>query len=532
MTQVFLSHSSEDAEFASWLADRLRKNGITVWKVPESVQVGEPKAAARRRGLETSSHFVLLISQAAVKDSWVDFEFNSAIELEREQQIVIIPIDYKPADIAGNWKFYPATSLHDKNDALVWSLIAKIQDKDIGNPSEPTADPTINVYVEGDAHGDINVGGRDMHSQRSTSPTGLTEIPHPTLGMDQDTIGRIIEIYRDPDMVTMPSPISKTLHGLRSPQGFLSMYIVWICVVSVLLIVLIILNALTNPNTINRRQEESSEFPTEVSITLTVEPSEASVVESTITSAETPPSSAATSTDQGALIFNDRTRFIQPFDGIEMARVPSGCFPMGSENGEDDESPVHEVCFQDPYWIDVYEVTNEQYGSTNPFLDCNVYSSEPQQPVNCVTWNEAAAFCEGRGARLPTEAEWEYAARGPDMLVYPWGNEFEPLSVVYGKNSNNRTALVGSRENGVSWVGAYDMSGNVWEWVSDWYAPAYYSDSPSENPQGPEDGTNRVLRGGSGSADSFSLRSANRYGNGPAIGYGYIGFRCVRDYQQ
>lgn len=154
---------------------------------------------------------------------------------------------------------------------------------------------------------------------------------------------------------------------------------------------------------------------------------------------------------------SDWRPYLEEFSDVSMALVPAGCFQMGSTDGDSDERPVHEVCFEEPFWIDVYEVTNEQFGSTG----CGETSSAPDQPRNCVNWFDATAHCESRGARLPTEAEWEYAARGPDGLVYPWGNEFVADFVVYKDNSGGRTWQVGSKPAGKSWAGVYDLSGNV-----------------------------------------------------------------------
>jgi len=146
---------------------------------------------------------------------------------------------------------------------------------------------------------------------------------------------------------------------------------------------------------------------------------------------------------------NDQwTPMIEEFDGVEMALVPVGCFMMGSsQDVESDEGPIHEQCFGEPFWIDVTEVTNAKYGSEGSF-------SGADRPRESVGWLEAEAYCESRGARLPTEAEWEYAARGPDGLVYAWGNGFIGDNVVYDGNSGGQTADVGSRPDGVSWVGA------------------------------------------------------------------------------
>ena len=212
-----------------------------------------------------------------------------------------------------------------------------------------------------------------------------------------------------------------------------------------------------------------------------------------------------------------------------MALVPAGCFIMGSEDGKSDEQPSHEVCFDQPYWIDVVEVTNQQYGS--PSTDCVQWSSGDTQPRICIDWFESVAFCESRGGRLLTEAEWAYAARGPDGLEYPWGNSFLAENVVNSGSETGQTAEVGSIPAGQSWVGALDLSGNVWEWVSDWYADSYPAERQID-PVGPDDGDYRVLRGGTWTFHNVGdLRSAVRIWLNPARGDNLNGFRCARDYQ-
>lgn len=222
---------------------------------------------------------------------------------------------------------------------------------------------------------------------------------------------------------------------------------------------------------------------------------------------------------------DDWTPYEQEFNDVEMVLVPAGCFMMGSDDGNSDEQPVHEQCIEEPFWIDRYEVTNEQFGS----IGCSDRSSDPNQPRNCVTWFDAKDFCEANGGRLPSEKEWEYAARGPDNLVYPWGNTYVAENVIGEDDStygNNTTAPVGSRSDGASWVGAFDMSGNVWEWTSSLYTESYpYSDAQ-------EDMGNttsaRVLRGGSFNDTMGNLRSAVRNRNIPDDDLFISGFRCVR----
>jgi len=215
------------------------------------------------------------------------------------------------------------------------------------------------------------------------------------------------------------------------------------------------------------------------------------------------------------------------FDGVMMVLVPAGCFMMGSETGDDDEQPVHEQCFDEPFWIDKYEVTQAQFAqfggqkaNANDFTGINL-------PVENITWFEARDFCLRRGVRLSTEREWEYAARGPNNLIYPWGNEFVADNVVYSGNSNSRTATVGLRRDGASWVGAMDMSGNVWEWVSSLYQPYPY-DEDSENFN--DNSNARVLRSGSWGNSNLNVSVSNRSRNNPFSVSDNFGFRCSRSY--
>jgi serine/threonine protein kinase len=242
--------------------------------------------------------------------------------------------------------------------------------------------------------------------------------------------------------------------------------------------------------------------------------------------------------------------------GVTMRLVPAGEFTMGS-NEYDDEKPLHQV-YLDTFYMDVYEVTNAAYescvdaGGCVPPSGSSSYSRSSyygdsqfaQYPVIYVNWNKASAYCEWRGARLPTESEWEKAARGADGRIYPWGDEFscrkgnfddetrlDDNVVLGGPDCDGYvdTAPVGSYESGKSSCGMYDMAGNVWEWVADWYDSGYYEASPYYNPAGPDSGQYRMLRGGSLDSTETGARSAYRLINthGSIILYS-VGFRCAR----
>lgn len=229
-----------------------------------------------------------------------------------------------------------------------------------------------------------------------------------------------------------------------------------------------------------------------------------------------------------------------------MVAVPAGPFIMGRADGGDDERPPHEVSLG-PYFIDATEVT------VGAFLECvrsgpcrppgphcpGPGADRPTHPVACVDWSQAQSYCAWVGKRLPTEAEWEKAARGTDQRAYPWGEE-TPTCARASFNDRGEEAgaargcgrgaswPVGSFPSGASPYGALDMAGNVWEWVADRWAPDYYAQSPRTDPAGPQTGDMHVRRGGSWRSLEIYLPSAVRGRMDPAERNEIVGFRCAK----
>jgi formylglycine-generating enzyme required for sulfatase activity len=223
----------------------------------------------------------------------------------------------------------------------------------------------------------------------------------------------------------------------------------------------------------------------------------------------------------------------------EMTTIPAGPFTMGYDQGLDDEKPPHQVDLPE-YQIDLFETTNAQFAA---FVDATGYQTEAEQagssriwrdewtdgednhPVVRVSWQDAIAYCEWAGKRLPTEAEWEKAARGPEGFSYPWGNEYE-AGKANDRNSGIRgTVAVGSYGDGASPYGVFDMAGNVREWTAD----AGYFPYPGNNiPSGYYGDTLRVLRGGGWFDNPPDLRTTRRNPTAPSAANWDIGFRCVK----
>ena len=229
---------------------------------------------------------------------------------------------------------------------------------------------------------------------------------------------------------------------------------------------------------------------------------------------------------------------ISPKDGMTLLYVPTGEFEVGSEDGDSDEKPGHIVDLG-AFWIDQTEVTNAMYANCVHAGNCelpnvnmsytrdNYYSQAKfgNYPVIFVSWDDANNYCTWAERRLPTEAEWEKAARGTDGRIYPWGNVIDKSYANYGGNVGDTTS-VGSYKSGKSFYGAYDMAGNVYEWTSSLYQPYPYE--ANDGRENLSSNGSRVMRGGTWASSYYPVRSASRDGFNPSDSFFSLGFRCSR----
>lgn len=227
----------------------------------------------------------------------------------------------------------------------------------------------------------------------------------------------------------------------------------------------------------------------------------------------------------------------------EMRSVESGTFWMGCDESRDQmcfpyELPYHQIQL-DAFEVERTEVTQAQYAACLEAGECSRPNCEwdpggkSSSPVVCVSWLQASDYCAYAGKRLCSEAEWERAARGTDGRIYPWGDQAPSCSLAVmdqdGPGCGSGGPLpVDSRPEGKSPAGAQDMSGNVLEWVADWYSASYYQQSPESNPPGPPEGVTRVIRGGSFNASALTMRASYRASANPEFGYYDLGLRCCR----
>lgn len=547
MSDVFISYSRKDSRFAKRLTNALKRHDHDVWIDWKDIPRGADWLNAIYEGIEAADSFAFIVSQYSLTSEIC----NDEIAYARKHNKRIIPLIRQKIEgdvekwVKGFWYDVKWEPLAKKN----WDALSHLNW--IFFDDDATFDSELGAFIDAISvdhdhvkwHTRLLVRARYWES-RSKNPSLLlfgdeiedaekwlqkseAEDKHPTPTQLHD---QYIAISRERDLFE-----KRRLRNLRGAS--ITAAIIGIIAIFSTVVALYSANeaqerlglAHTSGTEVGQRATLNSLERTRDGILIRrfgIIPTNETVLEP-LDIFET-----ATAQANPTEIIHDA----QLLGDTEMVRVPAGCFLMGSVI--DGASPVHEVCL-DTFWIDRYEVTIEQFEQCFDCVDKSPFkvSSRENQPVTQVNWDIALLYCQTRDpqnpARLPTEAEWEYAARGPDSLVYPWGDEFIEENVIFVRTSENQTASVGSRPDGQSWIGAMDMSGNVWEWVS-----TIFDDEKASNafpyPYNEKDGREnlersdvlRVIRGGGHLNSALGLRAAERSGR-EHIGTPEVGFRCA-----
>lgn len=501
---VFISHAWEDKEdIARPLAEALRRKGLRVWYDEFTLTLGDSLRRSIDRGLAQSRYGVVVLSPHFFAKEWPQKELDGLVAREVGSGKIILPV----------W--------HN----VTWEEVSRFS---------PTLADKLAV----------------------STARGLDAVVEEilwALGVDSKA-GPAQEGHRP-----RPRSAERISAKPRRPVNWER-----VGAVAGVIAVLVALGAWLVPNAADFLSAWLIQTPTVIP---TLSPTHTPIISTaTPTNTPVPPTATPTFTPvppiptpgpaAGATMMWEK-------DESEMVYVPAGEFLMGfsesdaeairaispaAEFSVEGEKPQHKV-FLDAFYIDKHEVTNARYrqcvkaGVCNAPSDAIYYGNADyaQHPVVYVSWYDAEAYCQWAGKRLPTEAEWEKAARGDEERTWPWGNTFDGNKVNFcDKNCPEwwkhvsvddryaHTAPVGSYPEGASPYGALDMAGNVWEWVADWYGPDYYNQSPYRNPPGPDSGSEKVVRGGSWLNGFIDIRARYRYKSAPTFQGKDFGFRCAR----
>lgn len=481
--KIFICHAHQDADFAHRLTRDLQERGWRVWIAPDSIRPGEQWVEAIDRGLEESGMFILVLTPAAVKSPWVRDETNAAIELKQKGHLRVIPLNVADCDTPPLWNILQRIPFSGSYESGLKTLFARLEP-----PPRPSTEQPIGLLG---------------HPQKMGTADALNKA-------DQ-RISALTLPYRPPaDSVTQKGFIQTFVTVLSTYTGHHRNQLLWVwlvvlTVVSIALLVVEISRVIGLPKPAPIATVTPTALPTMIPIVVVTQVSE--------------------------------------IDSMVMVYVPAGKFLMGSaETDRDrqlDEQPPHAV-YLDAFWIDRTEVTNEQYrkceqaGVCQPPSDIRSYKQNSyygntqydNYPVIYVSWDEAKSYCKWAGRRLPTEAEWEKAARGTDGRLYPWGNAVPDKSRLNFNDFIGDTTEVGKYSAGASPYGALDMAGNVREWTQS-LDKAYPYNAKDGREDVEKDGP-RVIRDGFWGDVSSNVRSAVRQNNSPGSQNVNVGFRCSR----
>lgn len=550
MGQIFICYSHIDREYALQLKTALDKHGFDTW-IDDGIEPGTHWRREIQQQLEKCLVVVLVMTPSAAESDNVQAELAFAKKLRKK----VFPLLLE-GDIDAWWDFSHIQYEDVRNRAMPSTkFFMRLDDVAPRNrelpPAAPAPTPSIQNIVN--FHGDFNGNatfGNENKVQNTVEPKEAA--PTPRKATRRPRAKAVNATIPLPESEPASSASTPRLQGKPQapaagvtprPQvsgnkpttpNVITIIVAVIGLVGTICVALI---------TVLPWGQWLSPTPTATLTTPLVSPT--FIILATETEIPKPPTFTPGITPSPTIVF---TPTITPLPveitddkGVPMRLVPaSDEFWMGSDKGSDDEKPVHKVSLDD-FYMDVYEVANKRYKTCVDAGQCKApserksytrasYYGDPifdDYPVIYVGWEQAKTYCEWRGARLPTEAEWEKAAKGTDARTYPWGDGIDCNKANYQGSCVGDTTKVGTYPKGVSPYGLHDMAGNVWEWVADWYDANYYKNSPSSNPNGPTTRQFRVMRGGSWFSYPNLLRVSYRERYGPFSRNYVVGFRCA-----
>lgn len=560
--KVFLSYASQDKLLVRELSRRLVGEGwIDTWQDEKNLLPGQDWRVKIEEAVEDADVVIIVLSQHSVsKEGHVQKELRYAreIALEKpEDAIFLIPLRLDECEVPRGLRFYQWVDYFgDNKDSSYKALVASLKlryeqkikseeterlRKELQEREREAAEKSAREKAEKDAAENARLEVEELGRQKVAKEKAEREAAERAERQRREKEER--QAARKTDAVKALNKITATLKSTFAQAkpflrvaGIISIVFVFLWLGSLTIPKFIGLIPTTNASVVPPTN-------TNVSATKTLRPD-------AVPTKTRNPVSTSLPTE------------ITDAKGVSMALVPEGEFIMGDDSTgyldrDADQNPIHDV-YLDSFYMDLYEVTNILYKDcvdsgvcTQPhYRESNtrpIYYGSPEfnnYPVIFVDWYQANSYCEWRGARLPTEAEWEKAARGTDGRYYPWESQMLVKDAAnHSESTNTRTGdttKVGSYPLGVSFYGIYDMAGNVWEWVNDWYQDDYYTihGNSAVNPPGPESGESKVLRGGSWFSGGWvegaprlddSISTFNRHRDYPSRFYFDYGFRCAKD---
>jgi formylglycine-generating enzyme required for sulfatase activity len=534
--RTFISYSRSNQEFVVRLTKELRAEGFPVWLDILDIPAGSRWDREVEKALKESDIFMIILTQSSAESENVLDEIGYAIDHRKR----IMPVLMEKCEIPLRLTRFQYVDFTNKNFEEGIAAAKDLLKSLIEQPTVPNKE-VIGIPQQKDQveTGETAKSKSVQQTKEDSDPIAAEETKEQELARqraeEELAVKARVESEQKVKEKAKPVEVSAAKEPVPAQKNPLPKAMVYgIGVVVFLLILSIGFNALSNngkpnaptPTFISTKAPVVTKPPTrEPEVATKPIPTNTAVPILTSSPPEIVPTLGIGSTSSGQ-------------DGMRLLYVPAGDFIMGSNDDSEDEKPVHTVKLS-AFWIDQTEVTNEMYqkcveaktgactkpGTLTQYAD----PAYAQHPVVFVSWQQAVDYCSFAGRRLPTEAEWEKAARGDDANVYPWGNQPKPNKNLLNSylTSIEDTTVVGSYPKGASPYSAFDMAGNVLEWVNDWFDKAYYSSSPSMDPTGPGTGDTRVLRGGSWQSDLYGVTTYHRASRNPKSASGTTGFRCA-----